>query len=60
MATGSSRKSFFSPTSMIGTPGHFSVASSTHYSKLVSIDNVLHPAGIRNEEVKIGHEGGVV
>lgn len=31
MATGSSRKSFLSPTSMMGTPGHFSVASSTHY-----------------------------
>ncbi|KAL2292806.1 hypothetical protein FJTKL_07870 [Diaporthe vaccinii] len=31
-ATGSSLRSFFNPTSMIGTPGHFSVASSTHCS----------------------------
>lgn len=30
IATGSSRKSFLRPTSMIGTLGHFSVASSTH------------------------------
>lgn len=30
MATGSSRKSFLRPTSIIGTLGHFSVASSTH------------------------------
>lgn len=29
-ATGSSRKSFFSPTRMIGTPGHRSAASSIH------------------------------
>lgn len=31
IATGSSLKSFFKPTSMIGTPGHLSFASSTHY-----------------------------
>lgn len=30
IATGSSRRSFFSPTRMIGTPGHRSFASSTH------------------------------
>lgn len=30
MATGSSLRSFFSPTNMIGTPGHRSLASSTH------------------------------
>lgn len=30
IATGSSRRSFFKPTSMIGTPGHLSFASSTH------------------------------
>lgn len=30
MATGSSRRSFLRPTRMIGTPGHFSVASSIH------------------------------
>lgn len=31
MATGSSRRSFLRPTRMMGTPGHFSVASSIHY-----------------------------
>jgi len=31
MATGSSLRSFFRPTNMIGTPGHLSLASSTHY-----------------------------
>lgn len=31
MATGSSRRSFFRPTRMMGTPGHRSVASSIHY-----------------------------
>ena len=31
IASGSSRKSFFKPTSMIGTLGHLSLASSTHY-----------------------------
>lgn len=30
IATGSSRRSFFRPTSIIGTPGHRSFASSTH------------------------------
>lgn len=30
IATGSSRKSFFRPTRIIGTPGHRSFASSTH------------------------------
>jgi hypothetical protein len=30
IARGSSRKSFFNPTSMIGTPGHRSFASSIH------------------------------
>ena len=33
MATGSSRRSFFRPTSMMGTPGHRSFASSTHCKK---------------------------
>lgn len=41
-ATGSSRKSFFSPTSRIGTPGHRSLASSTHYVSLATfVSNVL-------------------
>jgi hypothetical protein len=31
IATGSSRRSFFSPTRIIGTPGHRSFASSTHW-----------------------------
>jgi hypothetical protein len=31
IATGSSRRSFFKPTSMIGTSGHRSCASTTHY-----------------------------
>lgn len=31
IATGSSRRSFFSPTRMMGTPGHRSLASSIHY-----------------------------
>lgn len=31
-ATGSSRRSFFRPTRMMGTSGHRSVASSIHYS----------------------------
>ena len=30
MATGSSRRSFFKPTRIIGTLGHLSLASSTH------------------------------
>lgn len=30
IATGSSRRSFFNPTRIIGTPGHLSLASSTH------------------------------
>lgn len=34
IATGSSRKSFFRPTSMMGTPGHRSFASSTHLEKV--------------------------
>ena len=34
IATGSSRRSFFRPTRMIGTPGHLSFASSTHYQPL--------------------------
>jgi len=33
-AAGSPRRSFFSPTSRIGTPGHRSCASSTHCSQL--------------------------
>lgn len=35
IATGSSRRSFFNPTRMIGTPGHRSFASSTHCPKSV-------------------------
>lgn len=35
MATGSSRRSFFKPTRMIGTSGHRSLASSIHYVELV-------------------------
>jgi hypothetical protein len=31
IATGSSLRSFFRPTSIIGTPGHLSFASSTHF-----------------------------
>lgn len=31
IAIGSSLRSFFRPTNMIGTPGHRSLASSTHY-----------------------------
>jgi hypothetical protein len=31
IACGSDRRSFFRPTMMIGTPGHLSFASSTHY-----------------------------
>jgi hypothetical protein len=36
IATGSSRRSFFKPTSIIGTSGHRSCASTTHYSGAVS------------------------
>lgn len=36
MATGSSRRSFFRPTRMIGTSGHRSLASSIHYGELVA------------------------
>lgn len=35
MATGSSRRSFFKPTRMMGTSGHRSLASSIHYGVLV-------------------------
>ena len=41
IATGSSRKSFFRPTSMIGTPGHRSFASTTHYKPLAVIQRFL-------------------
>lgn len=33
IARGSSRRSFFKPTNMIGTPGHRSFASSIHYNR---------------------------
>ena len=35
IAAGSCRRSFFRPTRMIGTPGHLSLASSTHCEVLV-------------------------
>ena len=33
-ASGSSRRSFFRPTRMMGTPGHLSLASSTHCTQM--------------------------
>lgn len=36
-ARGSSRRSFFNPTRMMGTPGHRSFASSIHYKQPVSV-----------------------
>jgi hypothetical protein len=38
IATGSSLKSFFRPTSIIGTPGHLSFASSTHCQEILACD----------------------
>lgn len=35
-AIGSSRRSFFSPTRIMGTPGHLSLASSTHLERVRS------------------------
>ena len=37
IASGSSRRSFFSPTKIMGTPGHRSFDSSTHYTIVSSI-----------------------
>ena len=39
-ALGSSRKSFLSPMSMMGTSGHLSCASSTHYWRISTADGV--------------------
>lgn len=43
MATGSSRRSFFSPTRMMGTPSQRRVASSIHYSSNVSAKRKSYP-----------------
>jgi len=42
-AIGSSRRSFFRPTSMIGTPGQRSFASSTHCERLVLESVIVGP-----------------
>jgi hypothetical protein len=66
IATGSSRRSFFKPTSMIGTSGHRSCASTTHYIGGVSKfsqpgTSVVSRGGGRGwaRRTTVTHDGGV-
>lgn len=57
IATGSSRKSFFNPTNMIGTSGHRSLASSTHY-----VRSIIYAPGTQNRPtlcLTLSKESGV-
>jgi hypothetical protein len=52
IATGSSRKSFFRPTRIIGTPGQRSLASSIHFGSYISrsaLDNSWYENCIQKE-----------
>lgn len=58
-AIGSSRRSFFRPTRMIGTPGHRSLASSTHCKRLAYCRSGPQRVLLRALCLTLSNESGV-